>query len=155
MTTTTMPAGPVRRRTRDPRLVLALLSLPSLLIAIDLSVLGVALPRMAADLHPSPTQLLWMNDIYGFMVGGTMITMGAVGDRIGRRRLIVICAAVFAGASAVAAFSTGPWMLIVTRAVMGVAGAAIMPASIALIGQVFPDPKRSVSAIGAYMTCFL
>ncbi|MFC9690848.1 MFS transporter [Kribbella sp. NPDC056951] len=140
---------------RSPRLALALLALPSLLIAIDISVLGVALPRMSADLRPSPAELLWMNDIYGFMVGGTMITMGAVGDRIGRRRLIVICAAVFAVASAVAAFSTAPWMIIVTRAVMGLAGAAIMPASMALIGQIFPDPKAQVSAMGAYMTCFL
>src|SRR4051794_28688923 len=155
MTTTTMPAGPVRRRTRDPRLALALLSLPSLLIAIDISVLAVALPRMAADLHPSPTELLWMNDIYGFMVGGTMITMGAVGDRIGRRRLIVACAAVFALASAAAAFSTEPWMVIVSRAVMGIAGAAIMPASMALIGQLFADPKARISAMGVYMTCFL
>lgn len=139
----------------QPRLALALLALPSLLIAIDISVLGVALPRMSADLRPSPTELLWMNDIYGFMVGGTMITMGAIGDRIGRRRLIVICAAVFAIASAVAAFSTTPWMIIVTRAVMGLAGAAIMPASMALLGQIFPDPKAQVSAMGAYMTCFL
>ncbi|MFF5232825.1 MFS transporter [Dactylosporangium sp. NPDC000521] len=145
----------MRTRVRDPRLALALLSLPSLLIAIDISVLGVALPRMAADLRPSPAELLWMNDIYGFMVGGTMITMGAIGDRIGQRRLILYCAAVFAAASAIAAFSTGPWMVIVTRAVMGVAGAAIMPASMALIRQLFPDPKRSVSAMGAYMTCFL
>jgi DHA2 family multidrug resistance protein-like MFS transporter len=140
---------------RDPRLALALLSLPSLLIAIDISVLSVALPKMAADLHPSPTQLLWMNDIYGFMVGGTMITMGAVGDRIGRRRLILICSAVFAAASALAAFSTTPDMIIATRAVMGIAGAAIMPASMALIGRLFPDPARNVSAMGAYMTCFL
>src|SRR4051794_15811577 len=155
MTTTTMPAGPVRRRTRDPRLALALLSLPSLLIAIDISVLAVALPRMAADLHPSPTELLWMNDIYGFMVGGTMITMGTVGDRIGRRRLIIVCAAVFALASAVAAVAVAPWMIIATPAVVGVSGAAIMPASMALLGRIFPDPKASVSAMGAYMTCFL
>src|SRR4051812_680265 len=155
MTTTTMDAGPVRRRTRDPRLALALLSLPSLLIAIDISVLAVALPRMAADLRPSPAELLWMNDIYGFMVGGTMITMGALGDRIGRRRLIVICSAVFAASSAVAAFSVAPWMVIASRAVMGIAGAAIMPASMALIGQLHPDPKRRVSAMGVYMTCFL
>ena len=145
----------VTRPTRSPGLALALLSLPSLLIAIDISVLSVALPRMAADLRPSPAELLWMNDIYGFMVGGTMITMGALGDRIGRRRLIVVCSAVFAAASAVAAFSVAPWMVIATRAVMGVAGAAIMPASMALIGQLFPDPKRRVSAMGVYMTCFL
>src|SRR3954452_17206707 len=99
----------VSRPTRSPGLALALLSLPSLLIAIDISVLAVALPRMAADLRPSPTQLLWMNDIYGFLVGGSMITMGAVGDRIGRRRLITICSAVFAVASAAAAFATAPW----------------------------------------------
>jgi MFS transporter, DHA2 family, multidrug resistance protein len=142
-------------RTRNPRVALALLALPSLLIAIDISVLNVALPRMTADLDPTPTELLWMNDIYGFMVGGTMITMGTVGDRIGRRKLIVLCAAVFALASAFAAFATEPWQIIVTRAVMGVAGAAIMPASIALIGRIYPDPKASVAAMGAYMTCFL
>ncbi|MFI6601430.1 MFS transporter [Nonomuraea sp. NPDC050536] len=143
------------RRTRDPRVALALLALPSLLIAIDISVLNIALPRLAADLSPSPTELLWMNDIYGFMVGGTMVTMGTVGDRIGRRKLIIVCAAVFALASAIAAFSVAPWMIIATRAVMGVAGAAIMPASMALIGRIYPDPKASVSAMGAYMTCFL
>ena len=152
--TTTREAVP-GRRSRDPRLALALLSLPSLLIAIDISVLSVALPRMAADLHPTPAQLLWMNDIYGFMVGGAMITMGSVGDRIGRRRLIMVCSAVFAIASAMAAFATSPWMIIAARAVMGIAGAAIMPASMALIGRLYPDPKRSVAAMGAYMTCFL
>lgn len=140
---------------RRPGVALALLALPSLLIAIDISVLTVALPRMAADLHPSPSALLWMNDIYGFMVGGTMITMGAIGDRIGRRRLIIMCSAIFAIASAVAAFSVAPWMVILTRAIMGVAGAAIMPASMALIGKIYPDPKKSISAMGAYMTCFL
>ena len=145
----------VRGRTPGPRLALALLALPSLLIAIDISVLSVALPQMAADLDPSPTELLWMNDIYGFMVGGTMITMGAIGDRIGRRRLIVISSAIFTAASALAAFAVDPWMIIATRAIMGVAGAAIMPASMALIGRLFPDPKRSVAAMGAYMTCFL
>jgi len=145
----------ISKRVRSPRVALALLALPSLLIAIDIGVLNVALPRMAADLHPTPTELLWMNDIYGFMVGGTMVTMGTVGDRIGRRKLIVLCAAVFAVASAVAAFAGAPWMIILARAVMGVAGAAIMPASMALIGQIYPDPKASVSAMGAYMTCFL
>jgi MFS transporter, DHA2 family, multidrug resistance protein len=152
MTTTTTTSKTVTRR---PGLALALLSLPSLLIAIDISVLAVALPRMAAALSPTPTELLWMNDIYGFMVGGTMITMGAIGDRIGRRRLIMICSAVFAIGSAVAAFSAGPWMIIMSRAVMGVAGAAIMPASMALIGVLYPDTQRRVSAMGVYMTCFL
>src|SRR4051812_4646869 len=90
----TRRTAPTRANTpfsiRSPRLALALLALPSLLIAIDISVLNVALPRMTADLHPTPTELLWMNDIYGFMVGGTMVTMGTIGDRIGRRKLIVL-----------------------------------------------------------------
>ncbi|TDP96515.1 MFS transporter [Labedaea rhizosphaerae] len=153
MTTLTETAAAVV--TRHPKLALALLALPSLLIAIDISVLNVALPAMSADLRPSPVELLWMNDIYGFMVGGTMVTMGTIGDRIGRRKLIIICATIFALASAVAAFSSEPWMIIVTRAVMGIAGAAIMPASMALIGSIYPDPKARVAAMGAYMTCFL
>ena len=82
-------SGPLPRR-RGPRAALALLSLPSLLIAIDISVLSIALPRMAADLHPSPTQLLWMNDIYGFMVGGSMITMGAASPTRGPFRMILV-----------------------------------------------------------------
>ncbi|MFB9660403.1 MFS transporter [Glycomyces mayteni] len=153
--TATEPRAGNAVRTLSPRLALVLLALPSMLIAIDISVLSVALPQMAADLRPTPAELLWMNDIYGFMVGGTMITMGAIGDRIGRRRLIVWCSAVFALASAVAAFAVEPWMIIAMRAVMGVAGAAIMPASMALIGRLFPDPKQTVRAMGAYMACFL
>ena len=151
----TLTATRVCVPSRRPRLGLALLAVPSLLIAMDITGLSVALPRMAADLQPSPAELLWMNDIYGFMVGGAMITMGGLGDRIGRRRLIVLCSAVFAVASAAAAFSVAPWMIIVARAVMGVAGAAIMPASMALIRELFPDPQQAVSALGAYMTCFL
>src|SRR5215207_3976124 len=92
---------PASGASSHPRLALVVLAFPSLLIAMDISLLTIALPRMGADLDASGTELLWMADIYGLLVAGSMITMGAVGDRIGRRRLILICAAVFAIASAV------------------------------------------------------
>src|SRR4026209_2716968 len=103
---------------------LAVLALPCLLYSMDLTVLNLAIPSISEDLHPSSTQLLWIIDIYGFLVAGTLITMGTLGDRIGRRKLLMIGAGAFAVASVAAAFSRTPGMLIATRAVLGVAGAA-------------------------------
>ena len=120
MTTTTHP-----QRTRA-LLALAALALPTLLVAIDISVLAVTLPSMGRALHASATELLWMTDSYNFLVAGAMLTTGAVADRIGRRRMILVCAAVFAVASGVGAFATTPELVIVTRAVMGLAGSAIL-----------------------------
>ncbi len=140
---------------RRPLLALGCLALPSLLIAMDISLLTIALPRMGADLGATSTELLWITDIYGLLVAGSMITMGAVGDRIGRRRLIMVCAAVFAVASAIGAFATTPEQVILARAVMGIAGSGIMPASMALIGVIYHDQARRTSAMGVYLTCFL
>ena len=83
-----------------------MLAVPCLVYAMDLTVLNLALPAISADLHPSGAQQLWIVDIYGFMVAGALITMGALGDRIGGRRLLMIGAAAFAGASVLAAFAT-------------------------------------------------
>ncbi|MEV5494997.1 MFS transporter [Nonomuraea fuscirosea] len=141
----------VRRR----RWALAALALPTLLVAIDISVMGVALPSLARDLHPSAAELLWIIDSYNFLVAGSMLATGAIGDRIGRRRMILICAAVFAAASAVGAFATTPLLVILARAVMGMAGSAIMPASMSLIGVLFTDTRARIQAMGAYMTVFL
>lgn len=102
---------------------LAVLALPTLLLSIDMSVLYLALPHVGADLHPSGTQTLWITDIYGFMVAGFLITMGALGDRIGRRRLLLIGAATFGLVSILAAYSVNAEMLIATRALLGIAGA--------------------------------
>jgi DHA2 family multidrug resistance protein-like MFS transporter len=136
-------------------LALAVLALPTLLVAVDISVLAVALPTMAADLHAGPTELLWMTDSYNFLVAGAMLTTGAVADRIGRRRMILVCAAVFAVASGVGAFASTPELVIVARGVMGLAGSAILPASMALLGGLFPDEKARIQAMGAMMTVFL
>jgi DHA2 family multidrug resistance protein-like MFS transporter len=148
---TSADAAGVRRR----RLALAALALPTLLVAVDISVMGAALPSIARDLRPSAAELLWITDSYNFLVAGSMLAMGALGDRIGRRRIILICAALFALASAVGAFAATPLLVILARAVMGVAGSAIMPASMSLIGVLFTDAKARVQAMGAYMTVFL
>jgi len=136
-------------------LALAALALPTLLVAIDISVMGVALPSIARDLKPSAAQLLWITDSYNFLVAGSMLATGAIGDRIGRRRMILICAAVFALASAAGAVATTAVLVILARAVMGVAGSAIMPASMSLIGVLFTEEKSRIQAMGAYMTIFL
>jgi MFS transporter, DHA2 family, multidrug resistance protein len=151
-TRATIGADP--RRTRA-RLALAALALPTLLVAIDISVLAVTLPSMGRALHASATELLWMTDSYNFLVAGAMLTTGAVADRIGRRRMILVCAAVFAVASGVGAFATTPELVIAARAVMGLAGSAILPASMALLGGLFTEEKARIQAMGAMMTVFL
>jgi DHA2 family multidrug resistance protein-like MFS transporter len=93
---------------------------------MDLTVLNLAVPHLSADLKPSSSQLLWIIDIYGFLVAGSLITMGTLGDRIGRRRLLLIGAAAFGGASVLAAFSSSAEMLIVSRALLGALGTAIL-----------------------------
>ena len=94
---------------------------------MDLTVLHLAVPSLSADLEPTSTQLLWIVDIYGFMVAGCLVTMGTLGDRIGRRSLLMIGAAAFAVASMLAAFSTSAEMLIACRALQGIAGATLGP----------------------------
>src|SRR5262245_26397254 len=136
-------------------LALAALALPTLLVAIDISVLAVALPTMGRELHASATELLWMTDSYNFLVAGAMLTTGAVADRIGRRRMILVCAAIFAVASGFGAFATTPLLVILARAVMGLAGSAILPASMALLGGLFVEEKARIQAMGVMMTVFL
>ncbi|MFB5662205.1 MFS transporter [Alteribacillus sp. HJP-4] len=133
---------------------LAVLALPCLLLALDATVLHLALPHLAADLNPSSTQQLWILDIYGFMIAGFLVTMGTLGDRIGRRRLLLIGAAAFGAASIAAAYSTSAEMLIVTRALLGIAGATLMPSTLSLIRNMFHDPGQRTMAIGIWMMCF-
>src|SRR3954465_11064187 len=133
---------------------LAVLALPTLLVSIDVFVLLLALPRLTADLKPSSAQLLWIMDVYGFMVAGFLITMGTLGDRIGRRRLLLIGAAAFGVTSVLAAYSVNPAMLILARAVLGIAGATLTPSTLALIMNLFRDPKQRAAAVGMWVGCF-
>ncbi len=133
---------------------LTVLALPTLLLALDITVLHLGVPRLSEDLRPSSSQLLWIIDIYGFMIAGFLVTMGSLGDRVGRRRLLLIGAAGFGIASAAAAFSTTPEMLIASRAVMGIAGATLMPSTLALISNMFSVPHQRGLAIGIWATMF-
>src|SRR5512132_3232646 len=125
-----------------------------MLYSMDLTVLNLAVPHISADLEPSSTELLWILDIYGFFVAGSLITMGALGDRIGRRRLLLIGAAIFGVTSVLAAFSTSAEMLIVSRALLGIAGATLAPSTLSLIFHMFQDPRQRSVAIGFWIASF-
>src|SRR5262249_16992333 len=121
---------------------------------MDLSVLYLAVPQLSADLRPSSTQLLWIVDIYGFLVAGSLITMGTLGDRLGRRRVLLVGAAAFGAASVLAAFSTSATMLIATRALLGVAGATVAPSPLPLIPNMFLQPGQFTTAIGVMISSY-
>jgi DHA2 family multidrug resistance protein-like MFS transporter len=133
---------------------LAVLALACLLYAMDLTVLHLAVPSLSADLKPSSSELLWITDIYGFMVAGFLVTMGTLGDRIGRRRLLLLGAAAFGVVSVLASLSTSPEMLIASRALLGIAGATLAPSTLSLIFSMFQDPRQRSTAIGIWITSF-
>jgi DHA2 family multidrug resistance protein-like MFS transporter len=151
---TTAAVSKSPRATRREWVGLAVLALPCLLYAMDLTVLNLAVPALSADLQPSGVQLLWIVDIYGFMLAGSLITMGALGDRIGRRRLLLAGSAAFGVTSVLAAFSTSAGMLIAARALLGVAGATLAPSTLSMIRNMFADPKQRTVAIAVWVTSF-
>lgn len=133
---------------------LALLALPTILLGLDLTLLHLALPALSVDLRATSAQALWIVDAYGFMIAGFLITMGTLGDRIGRRKLLMVGAAAFGVASLMAAYSTSATMLIAARAMLGVAGATLMPSTLALISNMFFHPHQRALAIGVWATMF-
>ncbi|MEW2071341.1 MFS transporter [Streptomyces sp. NPDC007346] len=124
--------------------------LAMLLLSVDLTVLNLAVPQLTADLRPSSTQLLWIADVYGFALGSLLITMGSIGDRIGRRRLLLIGTVAFGAASALTAYASSPEQLIGARALLGVAGATIMPSTLSIVRNTFTDPVERAKAIGIW-----
>jgi DHA2 family multidrug resistance protein-like MFS transporter len=147
-------ASTTPRAGRREWLGLAVLALPCLVYAMDLTVLNLALPKLSEDLQPSSAQLLWIVDIYGFLVAGLLVTMGTLGDHIGRRRLLLAGAAAFAVASVLAAWSTSAGMLIAARALLGVAGATLAPSTLSLIRNMFTDPRQRTVAVSVWITSF-
>ncbi len=143
-----------KRAGRREWLGLAVLTLACLLYVMDLTVLHLAVPAISRDLRPSSVELLWIIDIYGFMVAGFLITMGTLGDRIGRRRVLLVGAAAFGAASILAAFSPTPGILILSRALLGIAGATIAPSTLSLIFAMFEDPKQRSTAVGVWVSAF-
>ncbi|MPY58649.1 MFS transporter [Streptomyces spongiae] len=149
MTTDTPP-----RAGRREWIGLAVLALPTLLISMDMTVLYLAVPHLSGDLGPSSTELLWIMDIYGFLIAGALVPAGALGDRIGRKRILLIGAALFGAASAIAAYASSPAMLIASRALLGLAGATLMPSALSLIRVMFHRPSQRSFAVAIIMTSF-
>jgi DHA2 family multidrug resistance protein-like MFS transporter len=142
------------RATRREWIGLAVIALPCMLYSMDLTVLNLAVPAISAQLKPSSAELLWIVDIYGFMVAGCLITMGTLGDRIGRRRLLLVGAAAFGVASVLAAFSSTSAMLIASRALLGIAAATLAPSTLSLIRNMFLDPQQRTVAISVWVMSY-
>lgn len=149
---TTEPAG---KATLKEWVGLGVLGVTSLVVAIDLFVMLLALPRLTGELHATSTQVLWITDIYGFLLAGFMITMGTLGDHIGRKKVLLIGSAAFAVISVLVAFSQSAEMLIFARALLGIAGAMIAPAALSLMRFMFPDPKENARAISIWLCCLI
>ncbi|MFJ9827910.1 MFS transporter [Streptomyces sp. NPDC101160] len=131
-------------------LALAVLVLAVLLVAVDATVLGLATPFLSEDLKPSGTQLLWIGDVYSFVIAGLLVSMGSLGDRIGRKKLLLSGAVAFGALSVLNAYASSPEMMILARALLGVAGATLMPSTLALIRNLFHDPRERSLAIGIW-----
>ena len=153
MTPTTSPTAAIAER--RAWIGLAVLAVPCMLVTMDLTVLFLALPKLVADLQPSATQQLWITDIYGFLIAGALILMGSLGDRFGRRKVLVIGAGAFGTASLLAALSQSPEQLIVARAIQGIAGATLVPSTMSLVFAMFPDERKRTAALGVIMSCFI
>src|SRR5688500_15832078 len=151
---TEMTTTKARQAGRREWIGLSVLALACLLYVMDLTVLHLAVPSISEDLKPSSAQLLWIIDIYGFLVAGFLITMGTLGDRIGRRKLLLIGAGAFGVASALAAYSDSAEMLIAMRALLGVAGATLAPSTMSLIRNMFHDEAQRQFAIGIWIASF-
>ncbi len=153
-TTLSTPVPAAAKATRREWLGLIAIALPCMIYSMDLTVLNLAVPTLTRELKPSASQLLWIIDIYGFMVAAFLMTMGTLGDRIGRRKLLMTGAAFFGLASTIAAFSTSAEMLIVMRAVLGVAGATLAPSTLSLITVMFEDERERTFAISMWIASF-
>ncbi|MEV5330313.1 MFS transporter [Nonomuraea sp. NPDC052634] len=127
---------------------------PVLLVSMDGSILFLAMPRISQDLTPTAGQALWILDVYGFAVGSLLIAFGNLGDRYGRLKLLMIGTTVFGIGSAAAAFAPSAELLIVARALMGVAGATLLPSALAVLSELFTDPRRRAQAIGIFAAAF-
>jgi len=149
-----MNAESFARAGRREWIGLGVIALPCMLYSMDLTVLNLAVPQLSAELKPSSAQLLWIVDIYGFLVAGFLITMGTLGDRIGRRRLLMLGATAFGITSVLAAFSNSAEMLIAARALLGIAAATLAPSTLSLIRNMFHDPRQRTFAIAIWITSF-
>lgn len=148
------------RRPTDPPAVrnrwwaLVALSLPVLIISMDNTVLAFAVPQLSESIEPTSSQLLWIIDAYSFVLAGLLVTMGNLGDRIGRRKLLLWGSAGFALASIAAASATTATGLIAARALLGVAGATLLPSTLSMIRNIFTEDRQRQTAVAIWTTMF-
>jgi len=131
-------------------IALTVLMLPVLLVSVDNTVLAFAVPSIAQALEPSSSEQLWIVDAYSLVLAGLLVPMGSLGDRIGRRKILLIGSIGFAVISALAAFAPTALLLVIARAVLGFFGAMLMPATLSLIRNIFRDPKERRTAIAVW-----
>lgn len=145
-------SSPLTPATASPRrwAALAVLTLAIALLAIDGTVLLLAVPSLAADLGTTASQVLWIGDIYSLAIAGLLVTMGALADRLGRKRVLLVGAAAFGAASVLAAFAPSAEVLILARLLLGIAGASLMPSTLAIIRTLFEDPRERTRAIAIW-----
>ncbi|MGN7356694.1 MFS transporter [Paenibacillus sp. SAF-054] len=144
------PPQAAKRAGHKEWIALSILCLPLMFVSMDVAVLFFAAPDIAADLKPNATQQLWIFDVYGFILAGMLLTMGAIGDRIGRKRLMIIGSVGFALCSLFAAYAQTAEALIVARGILGIAGSTLMPSSLALIRVMFQDPAQRTKAMSIW-----
>lgn len=147
-------SAPAAKADRRAWIGLAVLAVPAFIYAMDLTVLHLAVPQITQGLKPTAAQLLWIVDIYGFMVAGALVTMGTLGDRIGRRRILIIGAIAFGLTSVAAAFAPNAQVLIAARALQGLAAATLAPSTLSLIRNMFHDEHERRFAVGVWIACF-
>ena len=129
---------------------LAVLCLSLVVITLDNTILNVAIPTLVRDLHASTSQLQWIVDSYQLVFAGLLFTAGSLADRYGRKGTLSLGLVVFGVGTLGAAFAANAGMLIATRAFMGIGGALIMPSTLSILGDVFPDPAERTRAIAIW-----
>jgi DHA2 family multidrug resistance protein-like MFS transporter len=155
MNTSDFPTGlSTGKATRREWIGLATIALPCILYSMDLTILNLAVPSLSADLKPTAAQLLWIVDVYGFLAAGSLLVMGTLGDRIGRRKLLLIGSASFGLLSLVAAFARSAETLIAARALLGIAGATLAPSTLSLISNMFRDDRERTFAVSVWVASF-
>jgi DHA2 family multidrug resistance protein-like MFS transporter len=154
LTDESIPKSRPAQATGREWLGLAVLALPCVPYAMDLTVLNLAIPSLTADLRPTAAELLWIVDVYGFLAAGALLIMGTLGDRIGRRKLLLFGSAAFALVSLLAAFARAPQELILARALLGIAGATMAPSTLSLISNMFRDEREKTFAVSVWVASF-
>lgn len=150
MSTNTASQAPLSLSRGRRWAAVAVLTASLLVITMDMTILNIALPEMAAELHPTSDQQLWIIDVYSLVLAGLLVSFAAIADRWGRKRMLLLGYTIFGGASLLILFATSAESVIAIRALLGIGGAMIMPITLSLIRVIFTDPKERATALSIW-----